>query len=63
MKYSLTHGGLIAMIALPLLVHAGFSEQCSGEVWNFVSMLPGFVTAWIGRMKAKGPTSLGGFKK
>lgn len=51
------------MIALPLLVHAGFSEQCSGEVWNFVSMLPGFVTAWIGRMKAKGPTSLGGFKK
>lgn len=61
-KFSLTQGGILAMIALPLLVQAGFSEQCAGEIWTIVPMIPGAVAAWYGRFR-KGDITLGGFRK
>jgi hypothetical protein len=61
MNYSLTHGGILAMIALPVLVHFGFSEQCGSEIMAVAPMIPGAVMAWVGRIRAGG-TSVLGFK-
>ena len=60
--YSLTHGGILAMIGLPVLVHFGFSESCGSEIMAIVPMIPGALMAWYGRIRAGGVDNLG-FKK
>jgi hypothetical protein len=60
--YSLTHAGILVAVAVPVVVHFGFSEACSGEIVNYVLPLLGGVLAWIGRIRAGGVT-VGGFKK
>lgn len=66
MKYSLTQGGLLVGVAGILLVQYGFSDSCSSEITNkllpLIGALPGFVTAWVGRVRAGGVT-FAGFKK
>ena len=66
MNYSMTIGGIVAAVALPLLVQAGFTDQCSNEitakVLPYVSALPGLVAAYFGRVR-HGDVTLGGFKK
>lgn len=57
--YSLTHGGILAMIALPILVHFGFSESCGSEIMTIAPMIPGAVMAWYGRIRAGGVNALG----
>ena len=67
MKYSTTMIGIIGTIALPFLVQNGFSESCGNEILGFsmplLSALPGAALAWYGRVTAKGPTTVGGFRK
>jgi len=68
MTYSLTHSGLIvAMGGLVLVNVLGFTDNCSSEITakavEFAPVLVGSVMAWIGRMRASGPTTLGGFKE
>lgn len=58
--YSTTYGGIIAMIALPLLVNVGFSESCSNElVTILLPMIPGAIAAFRGRFKLGGIDKLG----
>lgn len=47
------------MIALPILMSVGFSEECSGQVLTIASMAPGAIAAWIGRVRAGGVDILG----
>lgn len=62
MKFSLTIGGIVTMIALPLLVKLGFSESCSNEIVAIAPMLPGAIMAWVGRVR-QGDINMFGFKK
>ncbi len=64
MNYSTIFAGLLATVALPLIVKSGFSEQCGNEItnWVMVSAIPGLVTIWRARV-AKGDVTLLGFKK
>ena len=67
MGYSSTMVGIIGTIALPYIVQVGFSESCGNEILGItaplLAALPGAALAWWGRMRAKGPTTLGGFRK
>ena len=67
MGYSSTMIGIIGMVVLPLLVKVGFSDSCGNEILALgaplVASLPPAALAWWGRMTAKGPTTLGGFRK
>lgn len=66
MKYSLTQGGILAAVLIPVIVSLGFSDSCSNEIVSqslpFLSSLPGAVMAWIGRYRM-GDVTLAGFKK
>jgi hypothetical protein len=59
MNYSLTITGVIVSIAGTMLVNYGFSEQCSGELTQFLPVLIGGAISWIGRFRAGGITTLG----
>lgn len=65
-NYSTTILGIIGTVLLPILVKAGFSDSCSGEISGivvpFIAALPGAAVAWVGRVRAGGVTPLG-FKK
>lgn len=63
-NYSTTFLGIIGTIALPLIVSAGFSEACGGEIVNWVmaSALPGLLTIWKARV-AKGDVTVAGVRK
>jgi len=58
-NYSLTITGLIGAVALPMLVHVGFSEGCSNEIIQFSASLPGIITAWYGRVRQGDVDALG----
>lgn len=60
--FSLTTTGILIAVAGPVLLHFGFSQQCSNEVVQVVPALIGGVIAQIGRWRAGGITPLG-FKK
>ena len=69
-NYSLTIAGIIATVALPILVQVGLqlglSDNCSNEIGlkiaPIIAMLPGAIIAWIGRVKTGG-IKISGFKK
>ena len=62
MKYSLTQGGILLAVAVPLVMRVGFSESCSNELVTIILPLAGGVVAWIGRWR-KGDISIFGFRK
>ena len=62
MKYSMTTGGILLAIAIPVLGSLGFSEICANEVVMVGLSLPGLITAWIGRVR-QGDVTILGFKK
>jgi hypothetical protein len=66
MNYSVTIGGIIAALVLPVLAQWGFSETCSQEILGVgiptLLTLPGLVTAYFGRLRQGDVTKLG-FKK
>jgi len=47
------------MMVLPLLGQLGLSDQCSGEVANFLMMMPGAIVALYGRYRSGGVDKLG----
>ena len=59
--------GIIGTIALPYLVQVGFSDSCGNEILGvtapLIAAIPPAALAWWGRMHAKGPTTVGGFRK
>ena len=61
-KYSLTNGGILIALLVPLIGYLGFTEACSSEITNFLLPIPGLVIAWIGRVR-QGDVTLAGFKK
>ena len=67
MGYSKRAGGILLAVAGMTLVEFGFSDTCSTEILAKASpilgALPGLVLSWIGSMTAKGPITLGGFRK
>ena len=67
MGYSTTMIGIIGTIALPYLVQVGFSQTCGSEILGIsaplLAAVPGAALAWWGRMNAKGPTTVGGWRK
>lgn len=68
MGYSLTHTGiLVSIVGLVLVNTFGLTDNCSSEITakliEYAPVVTGGLMAWIGRMKAKGPTTLGGFRK
>lgn len=62
MKQSMTIQGILLMAALPLLIQVGFTESCASEIGVFLSMLPGIIWAWVGRVR-QGDITIFGFKK
>jgi len=60
MNYSTTYVGIIGMIALPVLMNAGFTESCGNEITGIVlPMIPGAIMAFRGRFMAGGIDKLG----
>lgn len=56
----MTYSGIIAMIALPLLVNLGFTEACGNEITSIIlPMIPGAIAAFVGRFRAGGIDKLG----
>lgn len=62
MGYSLTTGGILLAVAVPLLARVGFSEVCANEVITIIIPLLGGVLAWIGRVRI-GDVNIFGFRK
>ena len=60
--YSLTISGILASIALPLLVSVGLSEGCASELWAVLAPIPGAIIAYIGRYRQGDITPLGAKK-
>lgn len=62
-NFSVTIGGIITALALPVVVGWGFSESCSQEIVGVgvptLLSIPGLVVAWWGRYKTGGITALG----
>ncbi len=67
MGYSKRASGLIIAVAGMLLVEWGFTGECSNQIiakfQPLFGALPGIALSWYGSMKAKGPITLGGFRK
>lgn len=65
--FSLTHGGILVAVIGSAVAVFGLSQSCSSEVTTklveFAPVVVGGVMSWIGRMRATGPTTLGGFRK
>lgn len=59
MKYSLTISGVLVAVGGSLLLHFGFSEQCSNEIIDLLPVVIGGAMSWIGRVKAGGVNALG----
>lgn len=60
-NYSGVIAGLLATIALPMLVKMGFSEACGSELtnWVMVSAVPGLLAIYKSRISQGDITPLG----
>lgn len=58
-NFSLTSTGILISIVGTVLVHFGFSEQCSSELTAIAPVLLGGIVAQIGRFRAGGINALG----
>jgi hypothetical protein len=59
MNYSLTMGGLIVAVVVPVLAQVGFSQSCANEIITVALPLAGGALAWFGRWRAGGVSALG----
>lgn len=55
----MTMVGVLVSVLGTILVHFGFSEQCSNEFVQLAPVLFGGILAWLGRVRAGGVTLLG----
>ena len=60
-NYSLTIAGVLVSVGGSLLIHFGFSEQCSGEIIKLSPVLLGGIVSYIGRVR-QGDVNLFGSK-
>lgn len=59
MNYSLTMGGIVVAVVVPVLAQVGFSQTCANELITVALPLVGGVVAWFGRWRAGGVDALG----
>lgn len=62
MQYSITLTGIIVMVAGTLLVNMGFTEECAGQITEYIPLLVGAAISWYGRVRGGDVTPLG-FRK
>lgn len=61
-NYSLTITGIIVMVAGTFLVNMGFTQECAGQITEYIPLLIGGAVAWYGRVRG-GDVTLLGLKK